>query len=225
MELLVVLLCSWSWCGFGGVLFAACPSQVAGMQWRPETWQKLRERLFCPQVPGTQGHQACMLLFPIFCMVTERAYWYCQVPRVARTAYVVISVERLRHSNRCGHAKFLIPHRRKSYTDCIHSDFCMFPKYFGKGPSKNRDTDRYSIYTLMRWKLYIRVDRWKFSTFRRYLNTHNLMSISIVKCTNCTITITRHSVCFRFFCRFCLEETRGACFLMLSYILSSWTVR
>jgi len=24
--------------------------EVAGMQWRPETWQKLRERLFCPQV-------------------------------------------------------------------------------------------------------------------------------------------------------------------------------
>lgn len=66
MELLVVLLCSWSWSVFGGVLFAACPSQVAGMQWRPETWQKLRERLFCPQVPGTQGHQACMPLFPIY---------------------------------------------------------------------------------------------------------------------------------------------------------------
>lgn len=219
MELLVVLLCSWSWCVFGGVLFAVCPSQVAGMQWRPETWQKLRERLFCPQVPGTQG-QACMLLFPIFCMVNERAYWWCQVPRVARTAYVVISVERLRHSNRCRNAKFLIQQRRKSYTDCIHSDFCMFPKYFGKGPSGNRDTDRYSIYALMRRKC---------STFRRYvyIYIHRLLNwwVSVSSSVQIALSLLRlHSVCFRFFCMFCLEETRGACFLMLSYMLSSWTM-
>ncbi len=103
------------------------------MQWRPETWQKLRERLFCPQVPGTQGHKH------VWCYAQSFAWSLCElidVARVPRTAYGYFNLERFRHSGRCRNGKFVISQRRTSCKDCIH--VVCFPNASGRVPLYKR---------------------------------------------------------------------------------------